>query len=63
MGQDSNISSGRNLSLGYNKEAGFKQGYEFGLGQGIRLRYLGHRDKPLETVTIELCLLPFLFFD
>jgi hypothetical protein len=35
----------------------------FGLGQGSRLRYIGHPDKPLETVITGLCLLPCLFLD
>lgn len=45
------VSSGRNLILGCNKEVGFRKEYDVGLGQGSRLRYLGHSYKPLETVS------------
>lgn len=44
--QDREVSSGRNP----NKKIGFKKEYDFGQGQESRLRYLGHPDKPLETV-------------
>ena len=37
---------------------GFWQEFDFGLGQGSRLRYLGHPVKALETVIMGLCLLP-----
>ena len=50
MGHDKEISSGRNLILGWNKGVGFGQESDFGLGQGSSLRYFGHPDKPLETL-------------
>ena len=66
-------SLGRNLTLGQNKKEGsrqesnfrgkevsFMQEYDFGLRQRSRLRYLGHLDKPLETVITGLCLLSYL---
>lgn len=67
MGHDKEVSLGRNLILGQNKEVGFRQEYEFGLGWGSRLRNLGHPDKPLGTVVTGvikgLCLLPCLLLD
>ena len=49
--------------MSQDKEVGFMQVFDFGLGQGSRLRYLGHPDKPLETVIMGLCLLPCLFLN
>jgi hypothetical protein len=65
--KDKEVSSGRNLILGFKKEVGFRQESDFGLGQRSRFRYRGHSDKPLETVIMTVimgpCLLPFVFLD
>jgi hypothetical protein len=37
---------GWNLTLGQDKEVGFRQESDLGPGQGSRFRYLGHPDKP-----------------
>ena len=63
LGQDTEVSSGSIVTLGYNKEVGFRQEFDFGLGQGSGFRYLGHPDKPLETLIMGLCLLSCLFLD
>jgi hypothetical protein len=52
LAKDKEVSSGRNLILGWNKGVGFRQESDFGLGQGSRLRYFGHPDKPLESVLV-----------
>jgi hypothetical protein len=44
--QDKEVSSGRNRTLGWNQDVGFRHETGFGLGQGSRLSYLGHPDKP-----------------
>ena len=38
------------------EEVGFRQEFDFGSGQGSRLRNLGYPDKPLETVILVPCL-------
>jgi hypothetical protein len=45
LGLDKEVSSVKNLILGWNKEVGCRYKYDFGLGQGSRLRYLNHPDK------------------
>ena len=50
LGHDKEVSSGKNLIPGWNKEVGFRHEYDFGRGQGSRLIYLDHLDKPLKTV-------------
>ena len=49
LGHDKEVSSGKNLILGWNKEVGFRHEGDFGLGQGSRLRYPDHPDKPLQN--------------
>ena len=51
------VSSGRNLNLRVEKEAGSRQEYDFALGQGCRLRCFDHPDGSLDHGTLFIVLL------